>query len=170
VHRRGRVLDWIWGDAVGVMNTDEIAALLDGVTPPPWTLCAHLRLHDEAGCSCGYRGVIYAGETEYAICQPGHDPASAGEEGTEPQRLDRAAEIANARFIAASREIVPTLLDRVQELESALSEPVAMILHIADALRENAITLMSAEGDNFGASILGYADRITAAQKEKHHD
>jgi len=133
------------------MDIDEIKALLDGVTPGPWgqrevdpmVIVTSEELDDEPW--------------EVAVVSKfcGYD-------------VDRSP--ANARFIAASREIVPALLDRVQELESALSEPVAMILHIADALRENAITLMSAEGDNFGASILGYADRITAAQKEKHHD
>lgn len=79
-------------------------------TPGPWTLCAHLsNIDGEIGCSCGYRGVIFGPESAgfgYAICQPGHEPAPPGQEGTEPPRYDRMTEIANAHLIAASPDLL----------------------------------------------------------------
>lgn len=99
------------------------AVALEGVTDGPWSLCAHLHSDEvDEGCSCGYRGVIFGPEGHaMAVCQPGHDTAPTGEEGTEPQRYDRATERRNSRFISASRDLVPELLARVVELESALA-------------------------------------------------
>lgn len=87
---------------------EQVAEALKGVTPGPWNLCAHLAYENENGCTCGYRGVIYAGDTDYAVCQPGHD-ATPGEEGLDPPRLPRSEEIANARFIAWARNNVEAL-------------------------------------------------------------
>lgn len=79
-------------------------------TPGPWTLCAHLRdIDKEIDCGCGYRGVIFGPESAgfgYAICQPGHEPAPPGQEGTEPPRYDRMTEIANAHLIAAAPDLL----------------------------------------------------------------
>lgn len=85
------------------MTAAELEKLLAETTPEPWQLCAHLRMPNENGCPCGYRGVLY-GRDDYAICQPGHE-VIPGEEGLEPPRLPRAEEIANMRLIAMS----PTL-------------------------------------------------------------
>ena len=96
---------------------------LVGVTPGPWSLCAHLHRDEvDEGCSCGYRGVVFGPEDfAMAVCQPGHDPAPAGEEGTEPQRYGRATERQNARFIAAARDLMPELMTHIEQLEAALT-------------------------------------------------
>lgn len=81
-------------------------------TPGPWSICQHLKsVEDDAACRCGYRGVVFGPEhgVAMAICQPGHDPAPEGQEGTEPGRYDRAIEIANARLIAAAPELLEAL-------------------------------------------------------------
>jgi len=83
-------------------------------TAGPWSLCTHLKsIEDDNDCSCGYRGVIFGPEHDVAmaICQPGHDPAPKGEEGTEPVRYPRDIEIANAHLISAA----PDLLDALEE-------------------------------------------------------
>lgn len=78
-------------------------------TPGPWVLCAHLR--DNDACECGYRGVIFGPEPiGYAICQPGHEPAPEGQEGTEPPRYPREVEIANSHLIAAAPELLAALM------------------------------------------------------------
>ncbi len=85
-------------EAVAQMVADREAG-----TPGPWELCAHLADEKvDAGCGCGYRGVIYGPEhnTPFAVCQPGHQPAPEGQEGTEPARYHRKVELANARRIA----------------------------------------------------------------------
>ena len=116
-------------------STQAVTALLDGVTAGPWALCAHLSKPNENGCTCGYRGVIYAGDSDFAICQPGHDPAPIGEEGTEPPRLPRNAEILNSRFIAAARDLVPALLAE----RDALAADVARLTAQLDAARDRAL-------------------------------
>lgn len=84
---------------------------LAGHTMGPWHLCAHLANDDENGCSCGYRGVIYGPQREgYAVCQPGHEPAPEGQEGTEPPRYERSQEVRNARLIAAAPHMRATIL------------------------------------------------------------
>lgn len=97
---------------------------LAGHTMGPWRLCAHLANDDENGCSCGYRGVIYGPQREgYAVCQPGHEPAPEGQEGTEPPRYERSQEIRNARLIAAApdmRETILTLCADVERLNAAI--------------------------------------------------
>lgn len=102
-------------------------------TPGPWHVCQHLRSveHDRA-CSCGYRGVIYGPDpdVDYAICQPGHDPAPQGQEGTEPGRYPRDVEIANAHLIAAA----PSLYDAlVWLLDEAYGNVTDTELQIAGA-------------------------------------
>lgn len=72
-------------------------------TPGPWTLCAHLK--DQDKCSCSYRGVIW-GSDDKAVCQPGHEPAPEGQEGTEPQRYSREVEFANSRLISAAPDLL----------------------------------------------------------------
>lgn len=85
-------------------------------TPGPWHLCQHLKsMECDAGCSCGYRGVIYGPEHDiaYAICQPGHERPHREEEwGSEPSRYPREVELANARAISA----VPELIEALQGL------------------------------------------------------
>lgn len=113
-------------------------------TPGPWFVCRHLESVDaDNGCRCGYRGVIYGPEhsTAMAICQPGHEPAPAGQEGSEPGRYPREVEIANAHLIAASPALyaaceaalathtlsesekgLPTLLEVGRMLRAALAQ------------------------------------------------
>jgi len=100
--------------------TDRITAIkkaLEGVTSGPWELCAHLK-HNDA-CECGYRGVIFGPEPDgYAICQPGHEPAPEGQEGTEPPRYPRDVEIANMRYIATiNPEAISDLLSTLESLQ-----------------------------------------------------
>ena len=96
---------------------EQIKKALEGVTPGPWELCAHLK-HNDA-CSCGYRGVIYGPESDgYAICQPGHEPAPEGQEGTEPPRYPRDVEIANMRYISAVNPVaVSELITSLEALQ-----------------------------------------------------
>lgn len=88
-------------------------------TPGPWQLCAHLKnINEEIGCSCGYRGVIFGPEDAgFAICQPGHEPSPAGQEGTEPPRYPRETEIANAHLIAAAPDLYEALEKATLELK-----------------------------------------------------
>ena len=91
---------------------------LAGHTMGPWHLCAHLANDDENGCSCGYRGVIYGPQREgYAVCQPGHEPAPEGQEGTEPPRYERSQEVRNARLIAVAPDMRETILTLCAEIE-----------------------------------------------------
>lgn len=108
-------------------DTDRWAALREAAakaTPGPWHLCAHLKSieHDRA-CSCGYRGSIWGGDQEHVVCQPGHDGAPAGQEGTEPQRYEREQEIANAHYIAAAHpSAIADLLAERDRLAAELAE------------------------------------------------
>lgn len=94
-------------------------------TPGPWELCHHLRsIEEDAGCGCGYRGVIYGPDKNVAmaICQPGHDQAPPGQEGSEPNRYPREVEIANARLISAAPDLLETC-KRVHDWLSSFSMP-----------------------------------------------
>lgn len=86
-------------------------------TPGPWELCAHLAMpHVDEKCGCGYRGVIFGPDDDKAICQPGHEPAPQGQDGSEPGRYPREVEIANARLIAAAPDLYRALQSIVTEL------------------------------------------------------
>lgn len=101
------------------MNTDELRELIARATPGPWHLCQHLKsMEADQGCSCGYRGVIFGPDKDvaYAICQPGHEPAPEGQEGTEPQRYPRETELVNSALIVAAINALPELLDRSDRL------------------------------------------------------
>lgn len=104
------------------MSIEAIKKALECVTPGPWDLCAHLK--DNDACSCGYRGVIYGPEPEgFAICQPGHEPAPEGQEGTEPPRYSREVEIANMRYIAAvNPAAVSDLISEIDRLQRENAE------------------------------------------------
>lgn len=76
----------------------------------PWTVCQHLKgIAEDAACTCGYRGVVYGPDDDMAVCQPGHDPAPKGQEGSEPGRYPRSVEIANAHLIAAAPDLYAAL-------------------------------------------------------------
>jgi hypothetical protein len=96
-----------------------------GTTGGPWSVCRHLKsVEHDAACGCGYRGVIYGPEHDvcFAICQPGHEPAPEGQEGTEPSRYPRAVEIANSHQMAASPamyDALEALLRRFEPLSTA---------------------------------------------------
>lgn len=102
------------------LPSDELKDLLEKATPGPWSLCAHLSNPEvDEGCGCGYRGVVFGPEhAGYAVCQPGHEPAPEGQEGTEPPRYPRETERNNARLIAAA----PDLAAEVIRLREALEE------------------------------------------------
>lgn len=109
------------------LDIAALRGLLERATAGPWIPCEHLKSAEaDAACPCGYRGVIFGppdadcGADDRAICQPGHEPAPPGQEGTEPGRFPRAQEIANMQLIAAMRNSLPALLARVAELEGAL--------------------------------------------------
>ncbi len=112
------------------LDLGRLEKLLAEATPGPWHLCQHLKsLECDQACSCGYRGVIYGPEHDVAmaICQPGHEPAPRGQEGTEPGRYPRAIEIANMHLLVAAVNALPYLLSRISELESALRPPEAVL-------------------------------------------
>lgn len=97
-------------------------------TPGPWLLCAHLKDGDQ--CSCGYRGVIWGPDSK-AICQPGHEPAPEGQEGTEPERYPREVELANARLIAAAPDLLNAAKAVIAQWETPnwkLTEPTAKFM------------------------------------------
>lgn len=106
-------------------DLDELEALLAKATPGEWHLCQHLKgVEEDAGCSCGYRGVVFGPEKDgFAVFQPGHDPSPTGEEFTEPQRYPRETEITNSQFIVALHNAAPDLIAkarRVERLEAIL--------------------------------------------------
>lgn len=170
---------------------EEIKKALEGVTPGPWELCAHLKYND--ACSCGYRGVIYGPEPDgFAICQPGHEPAPEGQEGTEPPRYTRDVEIANMRYIAAVNPVsVSELLytiesfqrgnETVDALECALQAAVGRA-EAAEAevnrLREALGAVLAAHGiksvkgkllEDVIASATERARTALASTGEEHH-
>ncbi|MFC0280530.1 hypothetical protein ACFOHK_08405 [Falsigemmobacter intermedius] len=107
------------------LTDKELRALVGEATPGPWELCAHLRHENENGCTCGYRGVIFGpGQEGYAVCQPGHEPAPHGQEGSEPPRYPREVEIANSRLIAAT----PALAAEVLELRAMAASMKALLI------------------------------------------
>ena len=129
---------------------------LAGHTMGPWHLCAHLANDDENGCSCGYRGVIYGPQREgYAVCQPGHEPAPEGQEGTEPPRYERSQEVRNARLIAVAPDMRTTILALCDALDAANAEA---------RLLRSAVTHAHADvHDLLGVATDDEADAILAA-------
>lgn len=53
-----------------------------------------------------------------AICQPGHDPAPEGQDGTQPGRYPRATEVANARLIAAAPDLYEACRLLIEQYDS----------------------------------------------------
>lgn len=85
---------------------ERIAALLDGVTDGPWRVRANKR-DNESECDLSICGDIF-------VLADLNGPQYAHQH-------------ANARFIAAARDLVPALADRVAELEArALLDGIAM--------------------------------------------
>jgi hypothetical protein len=102
-------------------DTDKLERLLAEATPGPWEPCQHLKsVADDLACSCGYRGVIFGPDHDvaYAICQPGHQPAPKGQEGTEPARYPREVEIANSQLIALAPDLAAEVV-RLRKVEAA---------------------------------------------------
>ena len=147
------------------MNTDELRELIARATPGPWHLCQHLKsMEADQGCSCGYRGVIFGPDKDvaYAICQPGHEPAPEGQEGTEPQRYPRETELVNSALIVAAINALPELLDRSDRLAAieAVEVDAARELGLdAKAFREN--TVYNADGDPI--RLIANAERMDQA-------
>ncbi len=93
------------------MKIEEIEALCEAASSSPWGLCLHLRDKTvDKTCGCGYRGGIWGAEGEFMVCEMGSTEIK-GQEGLEPPRYRREQEIANAEFIAASRTLMPKLLE-----------------------------------------------------------
>ena len=97
---------------------EDLERLLEKAAPGPWELCQHLKgIEEDAACRCGYRGVVYGPEVEgFAVFQPGHQPAPAGQEGSEPPRYDRPTEIANSQVIVALRNSGPDIIAALRAL------------------------------------------------------
>lgn len=89
---------------------EEIEKLCKEATPGPWPLCYHLQsFGNDKKCPCGYRGSIW-GHDDHVICEMG-STVIKDEEGLEPPRYSREQELINAKFIAASRELMPKFLE-----------------------------------------------------------
>lgn len=116
------------------MNLEDIEKLLEAITPGPWEGCYHLRnkTNDEA-CGCGYRGSIWGGDQSGVICEMG-STVIKDEEGLEPPRYERTQELANAKFISVSRELMPKLL--------AIAKAAKMVAIIAERERWEAIEIL----------------------------
>lgn len=108
-----------------MFEAERLKKLHEAATPGPWELCAHLESPEaDAGCRCGYRGVVYGPERDgFAVFQPGHDPEIVGQEGLGPQRYPRVTEIANSQLLAYLRNAVPAILamaEREKRMREAL--------------------------------------------------
>lgn len=96
------------------MKLDEIEKLCDETSSGPWHLCFHLASKEnDSSCPCEYRGGIWGEDQEHMVCEMG-STIHLGEEGLEPERYDRAQELKNAKFISASRTLMPKLIEIVK--------------------------------------------------------
>lgn len=120
------------------MKLEEIEKLCAEATRGPWKLCYHLESHEhDSSCRCGYRGGIWGGDGDHMVCEMG-STIIKGEEGLEPPRYDRATELKNAEFIAASRELMPKLLAVAKEAKDLVDrlDSYNGLSSILQALRE----------------------------------
>ncbi len=97
----------------------ELRRIALAATPGPYRLCHHLQSEAKDGsCPCGFPGDIWGGDGEHVLCSIGpHE-----QQGIEMiPRYPRKQELLNAAHIAAfNPETAIALLDRIEELESAL--------------------------------------------------
>ena len=102
----------------GAEALKEIVDGLDGVTPGPYLLCAHLRSPEgDKKCSCGYRGGIWGGDCESIMLEMGAY-ANPGEECLHP-RYDRPTELTNAaHFARCYPEAIRSIAAYVAKLEA----------------------------------------------------
>lgn len=78
-------------------------------TNGPWELCHHLKsAESDRSCPCGYRGSIWGSDGNHVVCEMGVY-AIPGEEGMQPDRYDRATEIANAQLIVKAPDMATLL-------------------------------------------------------------
>ena len=91
-------------------STEAVDALLKDVTPGPWDNQGHHRVDTEFGVF---------GDASRSVCSTGG--FQDGNEGTHHENKS------NARFIAASRQLVPALLAERDQLRDELDAAYAII-------------------------------------------
>lgn len=91
----------------------------------PWNPCFHLKdAKNDKKCQCDFPGDISGGDGELVVCTIGpHCPEVVIGNDMVP-RYDRKQELANAKFIVSSREMVPELAERLQRACGKLREVI----------------------------------------------
>lgn len=104
-------------------STEAVEALLDGVTDGPWA-AEHIKYNS------GYRTTIYPEMDPLNAIAIAHWHSVKTETGEKTDRQE------NARFIAASRELVPALLAERDALQAKLAKAVGAMAKAHAIMRE----------------------------------